>query len=195
MSPLPDVVGGGVMSVGLPTGIDVDQSLDGEGEGVDEVVGDLLGDLVTLQDCEIGVDCCDESDEHAVPAPTHADIAHGGHTWDRVGNLLGPVDQGGINGIEDPPEHSGPGVPEQHQNHSGHDQACGWVDPIGTQSGPDTGGNHGERGQSIGPGVLAVGDEGFRRDAAPHTYPVLGDQLVARSADEPGGDDPWNVIE
>lgn len=111
---------GDLVGVGFPTRVDVDQGVDGEGEGLDEVVGDRLCDLVALADREVGIDRGDHRDEHAMPVPVHPDVVHGGDPGDRTSDMLSPVDQRWVHGIEESPEHSGSGMPEQHQDHPGH---------------------------------------------------------------------------
>ena len=66
----------------LPARIDVDEGIDGEGEGVDEVVCDGLGDLVPLADREVGIHSGDQRDEHTVTVPAHPYMIDGGNTID-----------------------------------------------------------------------------------------------------------------
>ena len=50
-------------------------------------------------------------------------------------------------------------------------------------------GDDGQRGEAVGAGVLAVGDQGRRSDPAPDADAINGNQLVAGETDEPGGDE------
>lgn len=50
------VMCGEIVSLGFAAEVDVNQGVDGEGEGVDRVVGDRLSDLMPLAHGQIGVD-------------------------------------------------------------------------------------------------------------------------------------------
>lgn len=67
---------GDLVGAEFPARVDVDQGIDGEGKGVEEIVRDRLGDLMAPAHRDVGINGCDQSDEHTMSVPAHPDLAH-----------------------------------------------------------------------------------------------------------------------
>ena len=105
-------------------------------------MGDPLGHRVPVPDRGFRVNCRNQVDQHAVAVPAHPHVGDPFDSGDAGGNLGGPVDQFRINCIEEPAEHPGRRVAQQHQDHGCNDQPGNRVDPVGAECRPDSGSDH-----------------------------------------------------
>ena len=83
---------------------------------------------------------------------------------------------------------------EHDQDRHGDEQADDGVGEREPGEHADGAERHGQRGEPVGAGVQAVGDQRGGPDRAADPDPVDGDELVAGEADDAGGeDDPAEV--
>ena len=84
---------------------------------------------------------------------------------------------------------------QHRQDRDGDEQADDRVGQREAQRDAAGAEQHGQRGESVGAGVQAVGDQRGRADLAADADAVERDEFVADEADEPGRGDPAEVLD
>jgi hypothetical protein len=109
--------------------------------------------------------------------------------------VLGPVHQLRLDAVEQPPPDIASRADEQDHDRGGDDQPDDRIGQRKPGQDTDPAEHHGERGESVGAGVDAIGDQRRRPDPPAGTDPVDGDDLVAEEPDHSRGDHPAQVIQ
>jgi hypothetical protein len=151
----------------------------------DEIVG-LVLELVEPANRHRRV--ADHGGFHAepVPEPAHPDGLDLLDTGDGSDAMFGAVDQGWVDAIQQAPADVAGRAPQQDEYHGADQHADDRIGQRETGPRPDHAEHHCQRGEPVGAGMHAVGDQRRRVDLATDPDPVDGDQLVADEPDQPG---------
>ena len=125
--------------------------------------------------------------------PAQPDLAGAEHAVGRPQGALGLVDKGWIDSVHQPPVDLAGRLPQHRQDGGSDEQADDRVGPVPADRDAARPDQHRQRGQPVGAGVQAVGDQRRRADLRPRANPVPGRQLVACEADERGDGDRGQI--
>ena len=165
-------------------GVGVDERAGQPRYGVQEIMLGVHRDLVSGGGGEAGRDHDLALGPQLMADPAQPDLAGAEHPVGRPQGALGLVDEGGIDGVHQPPVDLAGRLAQHRQDGDGDEQADDRVGPVPADRDSARPDQHGQRGQPVGAGVQAVGDQRRRADLPPGANPVPGRQLVAREADE-----------
>ena len=118
--------------------------------------------------------------------------AHAGFGGQRC---FGGVDECGVDAVHQPAEHIAHRGAQHGEDRDGDEQSDDGVGEREAERDAAGAEKHGQRGESVGAGVQAVGDEGGRADAAADADAVERDEFVADESDQPGGGDPAEMLD
>jgi hypothetical protein len=165
-------------------GVGVDERGGQPRDGVQEIMLGVHRDLVSRRGGEAGRDHDLALGPQLVADPAQPDLAGAEHSVGRPQGALGLVDEGWIDGVHQPPVDLAGRLAQHRRDGDGDEQADDRVGPVPADRDAARPDQHGQRGQPVGAGMQAVGDQRRRADLAPGANPVPGRQLVAREADE-----------
>jgi hypothetical protein len=171
-------IGGGRVGVG------VDERAGQPRDGVQEIMLGVHRDLVSRRGGEIGRDHDLALGPQLMADPAQPDLAGAEYPVGHPQGALGLVDEGWIDGVHQPPVDLAGRLAQHRQDGDGDEQADDRVGPVPADRDAARPHQHGQRGQPVGAGVQAVGDQRRRADLPASADPVPGRQLVAREADE-----------
>jgi hypothetical protein len=157
------------------------------GQPRDRVQEIMLGghrDLMRRRSGEIGCDHNLALGPQLMADPAQADLAGAEHAVGRPQGALGLVDEGGIDGVHQPPVDLAGRLAQHRQDGHGDEQADDRVGPVPADRDAARPDEHGQRGQPVGAGMQAVRDQRGRADLPSGPDPIPGRHLVAREADE-----------
>ena len=171
-------VGGGLVGVG------VDQRGRQPRDRVQQIMLGGHRDLVRRRGGEAGRDHDLALGPQLMADPAQPDLTGAEHAVGRPQGALGLVDEGGIDGVHQPPVDLAGRLAQHRQDGDGDEQADDRVGPVPADRDAARPDEHGQRGQPVGAGVQAVGDQRGRADPPSGADAIPGRQLVAREADE-----------
>jgi hypothetical protein len=186
-------VGGGRVGVGGHVGVGVDQRAGQPRDGVQEIVLGVHRDLVRRRGGEAGPDDDLAFGPQLMADPAQPDLAGAEHPVGRPQGALGLVDEGGVDRVHQPPVDLAGRLAQHRQDRHGDEQADDRVGPVPADRDAARPEEHGQRGQPVGAGVQAVGDQRRRADPPAGANAVPGRQLVACEADQRRGGDRGQV--
>ena len=120
---------------------------------------------------------------------TAADTGFGGQRG------FGGVDELGVDAVHEAAEHVADGGAQHGQDGDRDEQPDDGVGEREAKRDTASTEQHGQRGEAVGAGVQAVGDQGGRADLAADADAVDRDEFVADEPDEPGRGDPADVLD
>ena len=128
-----------------------------------------------------------ERDEETAAGPARAHVRDLRDAGNGAGLAIHLRDDVGVYGVHEAVEHVAADIEQDVEDGDGDEQAA-MGSATGTPRATRTRPSGGERGDAVGAGVLAVGDEGGAVEAAAHADLVLSENLVAGEADQRGDD-------
>ena len=184
-----------VFGAAVAARVDVDDHLGEAWLGVEQVVAHPLGDLVAGVGGQILVhgDVQLGAEGVAEPAGAHlVDSLHPGHSG---GGALDAVDLGGLHGVHQAAVHGQGGILHDEQDGDRDQRADERVGQGETDDATDGAKKHGQRGEAVHAGVLAIGHQGGGADLVAHADAKDRHSLVSEEADDRGGDHPAHVAD
>ena len=177
-------VGGGFAgTVGL-VGVGVHERAGQPRDRVQEIVLGVDRDLMGRGGGEVGRDHDLALGPQLMADPAQPDLAGAEHAVGRPQGALGLVDEGGVDGVHQPPVDLAGRLAQHRQDGHGDEQADDRVGPLPADRDAARPDEHRQRGQPVGAGMQAVGDQRGQADLPPGADAIPGRQLVAREADE-----------
>ncbi len=154
---------------------------------------DPLDDPVRRLDRQPPVDDDVQLGPDLVPQPSRPGLVDPDDPWHMERRMLDLGQDLGINPVEHPRE-DGPGrVPDDEEDRDRDGQADQGIEDRDAHRDPNRADQDSQRGETVDPGVLAVGDQRGRADLPADPDPEDGDRLVAEEADDRGGRHPPEV--
>ena len=190
------VVAGRGVGVGavVAARVDVDVDVVEVADLVEQVVAYGLGHVVALADRQVFIDHDGDRRRQAVPDPAGLHRTHPLHPVHMRGGVLDRRDDRRVDGVHQPVEHLAGGAAQHGEDGDRDDQPDDRVGPLEPEPHADGAERHGQRGEPVGAGVVAVGLQRRRPDPAADPDPVQGDELVAGEADQPGQEQPPMLV-
>jgi hypothetical protein len=178
------VVGEQRVVVGVVQRIGVDHGGGQVREGVDEPVLGADRDRVGLDHRAARVDQDRALGPEPATDPAQPDRPGAQHPGGRPQGRLGRIGQRRVDAVHQPRADVAGRLPAHGEDGGRDGQPDHGVGPGPAERHPARPGQHGQRGEPVGAGVPAVGDQRGGADPAPGPDPVAGHQLVAREAED-----------
>ncbi len=133
----------------------------GKFESVMKHMLDVVSGVVSGGYGRVWIDRDGHRDVELVALPTNFQVGDVSDSIDSQNRRLCDFDQFGFDSIQQPSGYRTSGSKKEPENDHRDDQASHGVDPIGSERGAYSSGDHGQGGEGIGACVLSVGNECF----------------------------------